>query len=201
MIDPDGKDPREGGRTLNVNGHKFNVLPTASLQSHTSFFSKRINDKAMWEKFDDVAFMSTGASSLISKSEIASTILEKITPSYQAKLDKLDRFLDACVSDKYQLQEIVDNDHFIDREIKNMGKGFESEVSIKTEWQRNSQGDFEVGKITQYEVIKNADFGKKNGLYTNSKNIYRVATYNFEGKEMQKTIEFKPATQRENTNN
>ena len=129
FMDPNGEDPREGGKVLNVDTKRFNVLPSSTLTSHTSF-KKRINDKAMWDKFDNISFMETMVG-LMSESTLGLTILQKISPNYTEKVKKIDRFLDAAVSDRYSFTEKVSDNIYIERDVRNMGKGFEAEYSLK----------------------------------------------------------------------
>jgi len=197
LIDPDGRDPREAGRVLNVDGRRFNVKNPSN--SHTGF-RKRINDVEMWNKFDTYSTISALAG-FISKSKILSALLEKTSPDFGAMSKKLDRFLDAAVSDKYFLEEFVDNNRYIFRQVENMGKGFESEVSVKMEYFKNKHGDFEVEKITHFQIVNNQDYGKKEGRHTDSKFLYQITTYEYNGSNVNRRVEYTPAIPRENNTN
>jgi RHS repeat-associated protein len=134
--DPDGKDPFEAGKEINVNLTTFRVIG----QKDNASFSNSLFSARDPKLFAKAIGGQEGGGALIGApfekvglGEWGKQALKWIDKDVREFDDAMDDFQNAAFSDKYTLREYGDN-KLTDRTVENLGKGFEASVTYKAEY-------------------------------------------------------------------
>jgi hypothetical protein len=166
LFDPDGQDPREVGKVLNIDFRRANVISSSHSGNVAFGATRKIYDKQLYDKADEVTFLYAlpGIVSKMMKNPGGSlpkgyldglewSTKKTITSSWGDQADAAKGFIGASHSNVYSYVEAVENenggiDKMIERKVENLGEGFEAEVTYKAEYDLtydiNEEGEIEI---------------------------------------------------------
>lgn len=210
FVDPDGNDPREAGTVLDIKIRNATVL-TAS--GKASSFSKTIYDKNLYDKADRAYFIGFApdlAQKLLKSpkvptnrdipSKLSSRRTKKNLLSFNTTfLGQAEGFLAAAQSESYSYAEVEKGDNGLvnkisEREVGNLGEGFESEVTSKKEYSVsyfvNDDGETEATSTltsqTSYSLVEQ-----------DGQSYYKILTFNRDGDKWTHSVSYQEVKPRE----
>jgi RHS repeat-associated protein len=189
--DPDGKDPFEAGKEINVNLNTFRVVSQKDVAKWKNDLSN-LRDPKLFNK----AFLTQeardqlmgGPFEAVGLGEIGKAAIKKMDEKAKEFDEAMDAFQGAAYSDKYTLRDYgTSADDFssklTDRTVENLGKGFEASVTSKSEYDvaysQNKDGVFSAEltktKDTFYSLNTTKD---KSGNIT--KQVWEVSSITYD---------------------
>ena len=212
LFDPDGRDPREGGKVLDINISNSTVLNS----SHgPDAVHKRLNDRSLYDKADkeffwgsipSLAFRLLKSFSMPKNGSIPTKLTDKqiqqnLMSGTLSLVEKAEGFIAGSQSDKYTYSELEKTKSglatkLVERTVENLGKGFEAEVTSKKEYSisysQNEEGKLEakatLSSITYYSLEKKGD-----------NFFYKIATINVQADKPMEITHKKAEPRKDNT--
>jgi hypothetical protein len=210
LVDPDGRDPREAGTVLDINLKSARVVSS----SHNGLaFDKDIKDLALYRKADEMSFY-YALPSLMGKlmkkpgslpgggavGGLEWATKKMIMSSWSSQGDAANEFVAASQSDSYSYIEGIENENgvvtkMVERQVDNLGEGFESEVTSKSEYDVSysigEDGNININKTltsqTFISLIDGEDGNKQ----------YKVWQLNYANGQVSIDVSYRDANRRE----
>jgi len=213
-VDPDGENPHEGGREISINFTTFRVVNAEDNRG----FGNKILDKSLNAKaLKEWAATEATVTAITRGSEWLKQGLLLLDPDLRDQYKTAEDFINAAHDDEYSLRELQWSEGNLDlsqpstvndRTVKNLGRGFEAEVTDKREYSATYDSEGKASlilkSVTSYELVDNPykciisdDKLSQNGHPTTDK-IWETATntYDKSGNLTSSETSFSAATSR-----